>query len=105
MYRCFARGPRGGPQECRALSGSGSHVIASDLFSAVRKGRAFDLICANLPYVALREWEGLMAEVKDFEPRTALVGGDAGTELYERYLEKIGDVSRRDGTAPLRDRR
>ena len=43
--------------------------VASDLFSAIKKGRSFDLICANLPYVALHEWEGLMTEVREFEPK------------------------------------
>ena len=78
--------------------------VASDLFSAIKKGRTFDLICANLPYVALHEWEGLMADVRGFEPKQALVGGDAGTELYERYLEEIGGYLVRGGRSPLRDR-
>ena len=47
---------------------TGIEFLASDLFSAIKKGRTFDLICANLPYVALHEWEGLMAEVREFEP-------------------------------------
>jgi len=76
---------------------TGIEFMASDLFSAIKKGRTFDLICANLPYVALHEWKGLMAEVREFEPMHALVGGDAGTELYERYLEEIGDYLAEDG--------
>ncbi len=71
--------------------------MASNLFSAIKKGRTFDLICANLPYVALHEWEGLMTEVRGFEPKQALVGGDVGTELYERYLEEIGDYLSEEG--------
>ncbi len=77
---------------------TGIEFVASDLFSAIRRGRTFDLICANLPYVALHEWEGLAAEVREFEPATALVGGEAGTELYERYLEEIGSYLAREGT-------
>ncbi len=77
---------------------TGIEFVASNLFSAIRKGRTFDLVCANLPYVALHEWEGLMAEVKEFEPKQALVGGDAGTELYERFLEEIGDYLSEEGT-------
>ncbi len=77
--------------------GTGIDFVASDLFSAIRKGRTFDLICANLPYVALDEWEGLMADVREFEPKAALVGGENGTELYERYLEEIGDYLSREG--------
>lgn len=35
----------------------------------------FNLIMSNPPYVTDEEWEGLEAEVKDFEPRLALTGG------------------------------
>lgn len=77
---------------------AGIEFVASDLFSAIGKGRTFDLICANLPYVALHEWEGLMAEVREFEPAAALVGGNEGTELYERFLEEIGDHLADEGT-------
>ena len=76
---------------------AGIEFIASDLFSAIKKGRTFDLICANLPYVALHEWEGLMADVRGFEPKQALVGGDVGTELYERYLEEVGGYLAEEG--------
>lgn len=46
----------------------------------------FDVIVANLPYVSAREWVALAPEVRDFEPREALVGGIAGTEAVERLL-------------------
>ncbi|MGD0228977.1 MAG: peptide chain release factor N(5)-glutamine methyltransferase [Syntrophorhabdales bacterium] len=69
--------------------GAGIDFVASDLFAAVKNGRVFDLICANLPYVAECEWDGLMADVKAFEPRRALVGGRDGTELYQRYIGEI----------------
>ncbi len=59
---------------------------ASDLFSALKGRVSFDLICANLPYVAASEWEGLMEDVKGFEPKGALVAGPAGTESYERLI-------------------
>ncbi len=76
---------------------TGIAFVASDLFSALKKGRSFDLICANLPYVALHEWEGLMPEVREFEPKGALVGGMKGTELYEKYLGEIGDYLKDTG--------
>ncbi len=64
--------------------------LASDLFSGLaRKEAIFDLICANLPYVGDEEWDGLMTDVRGFEPRLALVGGRKGTELYERFIEQV----------------
>lgn len=46
----------------------------------------FDLILANLPYVPEPDWEKLEPEVRDFEPKHALVPGPAGTEAIERLL-------------------
>jgi release factor glutamine methyltransferase len=59
--------------------------VCSDLFGGIRKGQRFDVVVANLPYVSSSEWEGLMRDVR-FEPYVALVGGDRGTELYERFV-------------------
>ncbi len=47
----------------------------------------FDVIVANLPYVAEDEWPSLAPEIREHEPRAALVAGVAGTELIERLLE------------------
>lgn len=46
----------------------------------------FDVIVANLPYVSEAEWADLRPEIRDHEPREALVGGRAGTEIVERLL-------------------
>jgi release factor glutamine methyltransferase len=44
----------------------------------------FDLIVSNPPYIPSRDWEELMPEVRDHEPRLALDGGDDGLEAYRR---------------------
>lgn len=49
---------------------------------------AFDLIVANLPYVSEGEWQALAPELREWEPRNALVGGERGTEVIERLLEQ-----------------
>lgn len=48
----------------------------------------FDVIVANLPYVSAAEWQELQPEIRDHEPREALVGGPAGTEVIERLLRQ-----------------
>jgi len=48
----------------------------------------FDLIVCNPPYVSAAEFEKLDKTVKDFEPRSALFGGDNGLEVYRRICEK-----------------
>ncbi len=40
-----------------------------------------DLLVANLPYVAEGDYAGLPPEVRDYEPRDALVAGPAGDEV------------------------
>lgn len=46
----------------------------------------YDLIVANPPYIPERELDGLMPEVRDFEPRLALAGGVDGLDCYRRLL-------------------
>lgn len=69
------------------LSAAGVRFVRSDLFSAFRKARPlFDVIVSNPPYVSQREWTGLAAEVRDHEPKRALVGGDRGTEFIGKLI-------------------
>jgi release factor glutamine methyltransferase len=49
----------------------------------------FDLLVANLPYVTEAEWEGLAPEIREFEPRVALVSGSGGLEAIEDLLDRI----------------
>jgi release factor glutamine methyltransferase len=44
----------------------------------------FDLIVANPPYVREDELAALAPEVRDFEPRIALAGGQDGLDFYRR---------------------
>src|SRR5690606_27102051 len=47
----------------------------------------FDLIAANLPYIAAEEIAKLSREVQ-FDPRSALDGGAIGTEIIFRLIEQ-----------------
>jgi release factor glutamine methyltransferase len=49
-------------------------------------GRCFDLIVSNPPYIPRRDIEGLEPEVRDFDPRTALDGGEDGLDIYRALL-------------------
>ena len=49
---------------------------------------AFDVIVANLPYVSESDWRGLAPELRDHEPKTALVGGETGAEIIEAMLRQ-----------------
>lgn len=63
--------------------------VEGDLLSPLReKGMAgeVDVIVSNPPYIAEADWAGLQPEVRVFEPRLALIGGQKGTEFHERLL-------------------
>lgn len=46
-------------------------------------------ITANLPYLTPWQWNDLDADVKDYEPRLALVGGADGLALYDELCNQI----------------
>jgi release factor glutamine methyltransferase len=49
-------------------------------------GEEFDLVLANLPYVAESDWPGLQREVAEWEPREALLAGPDGLDAYRALL-------------------
>lgn len=63
-------------------------LLESDLFSAVA-GERFDLVAANLPYVTEEEYPTLSPEVREFEPRLALVAGEGGMALIARAVRDL----------------
>ena len=62
--------------------------VESDLLAGVQG--EFDVIAANLPYIAKAEIETLSEEVKH-DPILALDGGARGTELMERFIRTLPD--------------
>jgi release factor glutamine methyltransferase len=46
----------------------------------------FDLVLANLPYVAERDWPSLQPEVTHWEPREALLAGPDGLDAYRAFI-------------------
>ncbi|MGD9736947.1 MAG: peptide chain release factor N(5)-glutamine methyltransferase [Solirubrobacterales bacterium] len=52
--------------------------------------REFDLVLANLPYVAERDWPTLQPEVTQWEPREALLAGPDGLDAYRAFFAPGG---------------
>lgn len=51
-----------------------------------------DLVISNPPYIAEREWEALQPEVRLFEPRIALAGGEDGLAIYRRLVQEAAKL-------------
>ncbi len=65
----------------------GVRFVPGDLFGAVGETERFELITANPPYIRRDELDELDIDVKDFEPRSALDGGESGLDFYPRLLQ------------------
>lgn len=50
----------------------------------------FDLVLANLPYIATGEWATLQPEVRDWEPREALLAGADGLDAIRALITECG---------------
>jgi release factor glutamine methyltransferase len=66
------------------------------LQSSIPDGDSFDLIVANLPYVAELNWPSLQPEVTQWEPREALLAGPDGLDAIRDLIPRV-----RQGTLAL----
>jgi release factor glutamine methyltransferase len=56
-------------------------------------GEEFDLVVANLPYVAEGDWRGLQREVTEWEPREALLAGPDGLDAMRAVVPALAGVT------------
>lgn len=61
-------------------------LVACDLLDAPAAVGPFDCIVSNPPYVREDELAGLPRDVRDHEPKGALVAGPTGVEVVERLV-------------------
>ena len=57
----------------------------------------FDVLVSNPPYIPKGEMDGLMKDVKDFEPTVALTDQKDGLIFYERFAEVGKEVVKSSG--------
>ncbi len=72
--------------------------IKSNLFKNIkgRYGHFFDLIISNPPYISLKDFYSLPAEVKD-DPYIALYGGRDGADFYRKIAKEAANYLKRNG--------
>jgi release factor glutamine methyltransferase len=67
----------------------------SDLLEHVLE--ELDVIVSNPPYISQSEYEALPTDIREFEPKAALLAGVKGTEVIERLIQQSADRLRPDG--------
>ena len=77
--------------------------LTGDLLQPLRDAGIppLDVIVANLPYIAEEDYAGLMPEVRDYEPATALRGGEDGLALIRRLIAECPVHLRHGGLLAL----
>jgi release factor glutamine methyltransferase len=72
-----------------AGAGARGSILLGDLYAPldpVEHGKAFHVIVSNPPYIPESGWERLPRDVRDFEPRLALLGGTDGLDVVRRIV-------------------
>jgi len=64
-------------------------LIESDLFDGMSQSQKqiFDLVVSNPPYISAEQFDKLDPNVRDYEPREALLAGAGGLEYHQRIVE------------------
>ena len=77
-------------------NGADIKFVQSDFLANVR-GK-FNMIVCNPPYIKSGDIDALQSEVKDFEPLSALDGGEDGLDFYRRLAKDVPKKLVRGGT-------
>ena len=60
-----------------------------------------DLIVCNPPYVSATEYQALDKNVQDYEPKSALLAGTDGLDIYRRIIERADEFLKADAALML----
>lgn len=62
------------------------------------EGDGFDVVLSNPPYVSEAEFDGLAKDVREYDPKTALVGGGDGLDPYREILDLVDRLAKPGGS-------
>ena len=72
--------------------------IKSDLLNEViNQQKKYDILVSNPPYIKEEVIDTLMEDVKDYEPHTALSGGNDGLDFYRRIVDDSDKILKENG--------
>ena len=78
--------------------GERTEFIKSDLLNKIMKdGKKYDILVSNPPYIADEVINDLMEDVRDYEPHTALAGGEEGMDFYNIIVSESHNVLKENG--------
>ena len=63
--------------------------------------KKFDLIVSNPPYIKKKDLKNLSDDIKKYEPRIALDGGNDGLDLIEKIIYKSKEILKLNGMLAL----
>ena len=72
------------------------HKPLKDLY-----GKKFDLIVSNPPYIKRKDIKNLSDDIKKYEPKMALDGGNDGLDLIKKIIYKSKKILKINGTLAL----
>ena len=65
--------------------------------------KKFDLIVSNPPYIKRKDMKNLSEDIKKYEPRIALDGGNDGLDLIKKVIYKSKCIFKEKRNARLRN--
>ena len=74
-------------------------IVKSDMFDSINE--KFDLIVANPPYIAEKDYKVLPKEVKRYDPKIALVAGADGLDFYRQISQNLKNALNNGGSVVL----
>ena len=79
------------------LNERATFIKSNLLEKPIEDNKKYDLIVSNPPYIKEKVIDTLMDDVKDYEPHTALSGGEDGLCFYKRIIEESKSVLNENG--------
>lgn len=78
-------------------NGAKVDFVHADLFAGLKKHKKYDIIISNPPYIKTKDIDKLDIEVKKYDPKLALDGGEDGLIYYRKIVKEAGKFLNKRG--------